>query len=303
MSRDHLRLGWWNVNLSSTAKAATTNGTADVYIQIAAHILRLFSENSYHFLALGEVSKEDMIGLQNALSVTTLNTMDLTDEVGATRFDIGIIYNDSAVNVIHERSISRKITGNTIKGAQLVRIIEIDTKKEIYTYLCHWPSRLMDTRDKRSEAAKMVNYDASNQVSEGHDVIIMGDFNDNPYDSTMTDGLKATRCHDAVKKYPDELFYNPFWREVVSPVKYNNTTSTSEFKSGTYKYKNNIDGVAVMWNCLDQILLSGSFLTGAFWHLNENNTHIELDTEILQDYEGSDSKIDHLPIVCEVTLA
>lgn len=299
----HLRLGWWNVNLSSSAPQATPNGNSTIYQEIASHISRLFKDESYHFLALGEVSKVDLIGINNALSDRNLDYLDLTGKVGNAKFDLGVFYNTQHVNVSHINGISRKVQGANILGAQLVKMTSVRDSSEIYVYICHWRARIMDAREQRMKAADSVRRSAEQQLELGKDVIIMGDFNDNPYDPSLTRGLQATRCHDAAIKFPDELFYNPFWRSVVSEKKHHRTTSKTSYKSGTFRYKGDYDGVTVMWNCYDQIVLSGSFLNGERWHLNELKTDIERDSKIMNDYDDGKHLIDHLPIICEITRA
>ncbi|EKO3914746.1 endonuclease/exonuclease/phosphatase, partial [Vibrio metschnikovii] len=201
----------------------------------------------------------------------------------------------------HKYTLSKPLTGNTVKAAQFVEVENIDDSKLIYLYLCHWASRLNgDGRDKRIAAAKMVYDSAIEYMCNEKDVIVMGDFNDNPYDESLYGCLRANRCHDAVKKYPNEFFYNPFWRNVVSEFKYSYAGTQDAYRSGSHKYK---QFLGTIWHTYDQIVVSGSFLNNGYWHLNEFRTQILTPISLLADFEDSTNFIDHLPIVCEITRA
>lgn len=295
----NLRFAWWNVALSPSAPQAKTKASAETYPIICGHVESLMKESSCDFLALCEVSEADVRYLSEHLDLDNITVLDLTQKVGRTRFDIVVIYKNSKIKVRHNRTLSKPLTGNTVKAAQLVEVENIDDSKTIYVYLCHWASRLNgDGEAKRIAAANMVYNSASEFMNEGSDVIIMGDFNDNPYDESLHHCLKASRCHDAVKKYPTEFFYNPFWRSIVSEYKYSHAGVKNTYRSGSHKFK---QFLGTIWHSYDQIVVSGSFLSNGYWHLNEYRTQVMAPTEILTHFEDNKHFIDHLPIVCEIT--
>ncbi|MCD9501753.1 endonuclease/exonuclease/phosphatase [Photobacterium phosphoreum] len=295
----NLRFGWWNVALSPSAPQAKTKASDITYSVICEHIKTLLQENTCDFLALCEVSNSDVEYLTNNLGLENISFLDLTQKIGRTRFDITVLFNSSKIRVRHNRTLSKVMTGNIVKAAQLVEVENLDDQKIIYVYLCHWASRLNgDGESKRIAAANIVYDSALEFMTAGEDVIIMGDFNDNPYDKSLNDCLRANRCHDAVIKYPNEFFYNPFWRTVVSEHKYSHTTTDITYRSGSHKFK---QFLGTIWHSYDQILLSGSFLNNRYWHLNEYRTQIMTPETILAHFEDKSHFIDHLPIVCEVT--
>ncbi|MBY7924554.1 endonuclease/exonuclease/phosphatase family protein [Vibrio fluvialis] len=294
----NLRFAWWNVALSPSAPKAGTKADDKTYPVICDHIRTVMTENSCDFLALCEVSTEDVRYFSEHLEIDNISFINLTDRVGRTRFDVAILYKSNKITVRHKTNLSKPITGNTVKAAQLVEVENIDDSKVIYVYLCHWASRLNGGEDKRQEAAKIVRNSALEFMEKGHDVIVMGDFNDNPYDDSLNKILKANRCHDAVKKYPKEFFYNPFWRTVVSEQKYSYADTNKSYRSGSHKYK---QFSSTIWHSYDQIIVSGSFLNNSYWHLNEYRTHVMSPESILSHYSDINHFIDHLPIVCEIT--
>ncbi|CAH6926627.1 Endonuclease/exonuclease/phosphatase [Vibrio chagasii] len=295
----NIRFGWWNVALSPSAPQAKTKANAETYSTICAHIRTLIEDTACDFLALCEVSEEDVRYLSANLGLENVSILNLTQQVGRTRFDIAVIYKNLKIKVRHNRTLSKPMTGNTVKAAQLVEVENIDDSKVIYIYLCHWASRLNGDGEPRRIAAANIVYDSASEfMKSGRDVIVMGDFNDNPYDESLNKCLMASRCHDAVQKYPTEFFYNPFWRSVVSEQKYSHAGKGKTYRSGSHKFK---QFLGTIWHSYDQIVVSGSFLTDGYWHLNEYRTEIVTPKELLMDFESSKNFIDHLPIVCEIT--
>ncbi|MBS9927341.1 endonuclease/exonuclease/phosphatase family protein [Vibrio alginolyticus] len=295
-----LKFGWWNVALSPSAKQAKSNSNDDNYKIVEKHINHLIKDEKCDLLALCEVSELDYFHFENTYGNEELGVINLTDEVGRTRFDMLVIYRKERLGVEQVNTLSKPVTGHTIKAAQVLKVtnLDIDTDEVFYLYTCHWASRLNGDSDKRrKKAASMVYSDALEYIEAGNHVIVMGDFNDNPYDVSINEELSASRCHDAVKRYPNEYLYNPFWRTVVSGLHYNRHNSSQSFRSGTHKYK---EFAGTIWHSYDQIIVSGSLLSGDGWHLNESQTKVIEEVSLLRDFESRHSFLDHLPIVCEV---
>ncbi len=295
----NLRFAWWNAALSPAAPQAKSNASEDAYATVCDHITSLLQEHSCDFLALCEVSQNDVAHFTRHLQIHGISILDLTHTVGRTRFDIAVIYNNKKIKVHHKHSLNKTMTDQIIKAAQVVDVVNIDDNKVIHVYLCHWASRINSSGSaKRMESARMIYQSASEHMAKGEDVIVMGDFNDNPYDQSLIDNLHASRCHDTVRKYPKQFFYNPFWRSVVSEQRYSHLAKNTQYRSGSLKFK---EFSGTMWHSYDQIIVSGSFLNNGEWHLNEYEAKVIASKSILGDYEDSKHFIDHLPIVCEIT--
>lgn len=293
-----LKLAWWNVALSPAAPQAKTKANAETYLSLSNHIISLFTDYSCDFLALCEVSSTDVEYFRTNLPLTGIEFLDLSNDVGRTRFDVAVIYNKNKIDVRTKYQLSKIKTGNTIKAAQLIEVENLEDSTVISIFLCHWSSRRCGDGDlRRKSAADIVYSSAIELMNNDEDVIIMGDFNDNPYDDSLLHNLNATRCHDAVMKYPKEYFYNPFWRSVVSERKYNHSSGTGPFRSGTHRYK---QFLGTVWHSYDQIIVSGSFLGTGTWHLNEDETKVLSQGQFVVDFESSKSICDHLPIICEI---
>lgn len=294
-----LKFGWWNVGLSPAAPTAKTKACEETYKQLCSHILSLFSDHSIDLLGLCEVSEDDILYLKDFFSQFNISTYGMTSQAGRSRFDLAVIFNNSKISVTHVDSLVAVHFENYIKAGQVIKVNINGEEDSIYVYLCHWPSRLRgDGKDKRTLAAEYIYTDAVKRMRQGKDIIVMGDFNDNPYDDSLSRYLRANRCHDYVKKYPMELFYNPFWRTVVSESKFSYADSNNTYRSGTHKY-NQMGGS--VWHSYDQICVSGSLIGAGNWYLNEHATTVISSQNILDDYNNTNNFIDHLPIACEIT--
>lgn len=297
----NLKLAWWNTALSPAARSASSKANMENYATICDHIKKLIMEKSCDLVAICEVSTEDVAHINTYLDthLTNLKVLDLTSDLGRSRFDIAVIYNSSKIKVSHQYYLTKAMTGSTVKAAQLVEIDNLDDNSKIQLYLCHWASRIIGDGEKRRIAAANVVYSSAKELmSEDQDVIVMGDFNDNPYDESILINLNSTRCHDSVRNYPKEIFYNPFWRSVVSDKKYDHLVDNDTFRSGTHRYK---QFQGTVWHSYDQIMFSGSFLGTGVWHLNEESTKVIDDIGFINDFENSKCLVDHLPVMCEIT--
>jgi hypothetical protein len=293
-------MAWWNTALTPAAKISKSKANEETYTIICEHIKRLIINISCDLIAICEVSTEDVAYISSYLdlNLTNIKVIDLTYNIGRTRFDIAVIYNSAKIYLNYQYQLSKVSTGNTVKAAQLVEIINLDDQKRIQLFLCHWPSRLnSDGEKRRKAAADMVYLSASELMSKNEDVILMGDFNDNPYDESVLHNLKASRCHDTVRKYPNEYFYNPFWRSVVSDKKYNYLINNEAFRSGSYRYK---QFQGTLWHSYDQIIFSSSFLGTGIWYLNEYSTKVLDEISFINDFDDRKNIIDHLPVICEI---
>lgn len=116
-------------------------------------------------------------------------------------------------------------------------VFEEDT---IHVFVNHWPSRWggqMATDPKRKHVANILKHktDSIFQIDSSANIIIMGDFNDEPYDESLYNNLYARNIAD-------------------SGLLINLMLSLSHSKSvGTHKYQDH-------WGILDQIIISKSLI-------------------------------------------
>lgn len=111
-------------------------------------------------------------------------------------------------------------------------------------FVCHYPSRsegVTKSRPLRIEVSKLLRQkvDSLYKIRRQPNIIIMGDFNDYPFDISMQDTLGARSLNSKIE---NESLYNMFLHH---------GKKTKDIAS--YKYKGK-------WNYLDQFIVSGNIL-------------------------------------------
>jgi hypothetical protein len=174
-------------------------------------------------------------------------------------------------------------------------------KDTLHLFVNHWPSRYggySATRPKRSIVASILRHAADSLMKVVPDarIVIMGDFNDEPTDESITQVLQARS--DSVHLSPTDLF-NMMYR------------LSGNWQSGSNKFREN-------WSLIDQIIVSSSMLyskkgltanaNGAHifnapFLLMEDNTYFgekPFRTYLGPRYQGGFS--DHLPVYFDIYL-
>ena len=131
----------------------------------------------------------------------------------------------------------------------------------------------------RDEVDTLISQHDSNPL-----FVLLGDYNDEPFDESLSDLLMATRDFALAsrKKY---LLYNPFWNHL-------NSTPNQDLPSGSYFYKS---GALTQWHTFDQIIFSHAFLEAKQWKLINNQEHVINVPSYLDIVKDKKTIFDHLP--------
>ncbi|MCD4773549.1 MAG: hypothetical protein K8R41_09245 [Bacteroidales bacterium] len=159
--------------------------------------------------------------------------------------DVALLYNPEKIQELFSSPLRINFPfDNNLKTRDIlyVKALLFDSDT-LHLFINHWPSRyggLMKTIPKRNFVAGVLRQkvDSILMISPQANVVIMGDFNDNPDDESLCEILNAS-----VKRNYSE-------RNNLFNLMYKNT---GENKSGSVKYKEN-------WNTFDQIIVSGNML-------------------------------------------
>lgn len=295
MRLHNLRFSWWNTALSSAAKKANSNLLS--CIEALHHIESLMETSDCDLVAVSEVCSGDL-EVFNKILPEHYKVLDITNKAGKTRFDCGVIYNESALSVVEVTDLDLDDLNNTIKTGQVLKVTDKHSNDEFTLILCHWSSQIMTSGVcKRANAATHLKYFVKNLLDNNEKVIVMGDFNDEPYSYSLTENLYTTRCIDAVRKHPKQLLYNPFWRHLVSNDFYSFSTTDSSYEYGSHNYQSYIKN---FWQMYDQIFFSANFLGGSAWHINEKETKVVKSSSLTSAFLSKSSFIDHYPVICEI---
>lgn len=290
---ERLVFGWWNTSLSPVGlERADANHKA-----IAEKVVKsLIVDLKIDCLALGEVTDANLTLLKECCGKQSLATHDGTLKSGKLQFDTGIIYDTERLTIKDEKSTVISHGGQNSKLANRIEFISACDSSSFHIFVSHWPSRVYteDNIKRRKTLAIRLRdeIDSIRKSITNASIILMGDFNDEPFDESMSYHLLATRDRCLATK-KEEFLYNPFWRQIgeSEPHMWGNNKKSS---AGSCFQK---DGKETRWRTFDQILFSSAFLGSSDWHLNEQETMI-LRTEFLVELVQSGAvHFDHLPIL------
>lgn len=173
----------------------------------------------------------------------------------------------------------------------------------LHLFINHWPSRysgLLESQPKRNLAAQLLKKQVEHlQLRHKNPcIIIMGDFNDQPTDESISEYLQVAKLPDSANTVRPEMLYN-----LSQPW--------MDGERGTIKYRS-------QWSVFDQIIVSGTLLqeknklyTRPEWArivtlpflLEEDKTYGgEKTRRTYFGYRYSGGTSDHLPVVLRLRI-
>lgn len=157
--------------------------------------------------------------------------------------DVAILYNRDRINKISEEFISVHFpfSHNTTRDIAYMKA-RVNNKDTLHIFVNHWPSRLGG--EKKSEPNRMFvagilksKTDSIFKLPGSKNIVIMGDFNDEPVNNSLINGLKARI------EFTDILFSSLYNLSACDPLNF----------YGTLKYQSG-------WQIFDQFIVSGQLL-------------------------------------------
>jgi predicted extracellular nuclease len=210
-------------------------------------------------IATGEWSPDDIIGLceienrhvlYDLISNTPLAKYDYRfihqDSPDERGIDVAMLYNPATVRIVETRFIPVDLytfPKNTTRDILYCKVI-LKTQEALHLFINHWPSRsagILETEPLRMTAARVLRaaIDSINRTQTAPKILIMGDFNDEPFDKSISQVLMA--------RIPAEKPGVKILYDLSSDyIKRNGT--------GSHKYRG-------QWEMIDQVIVSGSLLT------------------------------------------
>ncbi len=158
--------------------------------------------------------------------------------------DVGLIYNSANFSPIEYNYYPLEINNKVLETRELLYVSGICNGTDtLHIFGNHWPSRysgLLETKDLRKAAASLLKekVDELNMKYKSPKIVILGDFNDNPEDETLSVVLQAGKVESTIA---DEKLYNLFF----------------DFKrdnQGSLKFQS-------QWFVFDQVIVSGSLIS------------------------------------------
>jgi endonuclease/exonuclease/phosphatase family protein len=289
-----ISFAWWNTSLSPVGMRRSTGEQRLIAFEVIKY---LTSQVGVDCLGLGEVTIEDVEEMIIAAELDEYEFVDGTLKKGRLQFDTGLLYRKDKFQLDYSTSIVSARGSRSLKVANRIDFFVSDTERLFHVFVSHWPSRIWCKENSADRHLLGVRLrDAIEELnklygSPAH-TIILGDFNDEPFDPSLSQQLLACRDRNLIKKNPI-LLYNPFWRRIGEAVPQVPGIQCRSY-SGSCFHKS---GKETNWRTFDQIIFSSTFLGNSEWHLNEKYTQIlqlqPFDTIITQ----SEQIFDHFPVI------
>lgn len=160
--------------------------------------------------------------------------------------DVALIYRKPALRVINHKILRIHFPPEVVEDYTTRDILYVKGRIQdevlVHIFINHWPSRrggVEESEPKRLFVARQLrrSVDSLFRINANANIIIAGDFNDEPDNKSLTEVLQA----------------NPPVDSIVTEALYNCAAALDHAGQGTYAYRGN-------WNMLDQIIVSGSLL-------------------------------------------
>ncbi len=201
---------------------------------------------------LGVSEIENRMVLEDLISVPALDSMQYAiihlDSPDRRGIDVALIYRKEEFFPLSHEAREVRIwsdSGERLYTRDILWVHGILDAEEIHFLVNHWPSRrggVSRSSPKRMRAARVNRMIMEEIRAREPDakIVIMGDFNDDPKDKSLTEGLGARPSKSLDGKLPDSV-------EMINPM-------IHLFKKGynTLVYRDQI-------HLFDQILLSSNF--------------------------------------------
>lgn len=164
--------------------------------------------------------------------------------------DVGLLYNPRDFVVTNSKPYGLHYPNDTLfRTRDLLLVTGYLLNEKVHIIVGHWPSRYggeVASAPIRKVAAAHTKHIVDSLYSKDANakIIVMGDFNDDPFNESLAKVLGAKRNREDV---PDKGLYNPMWRILDSGV-------------GSLAYNNR-------WNLFDQIIVSKPLLHNENSHL------------------------------------
>ena len=253
--------------------------------------IRELLQRGTDILGLCEVARQNLPFLEEVLAVQGFKDYKVLDlyNPGKSIDDFCLVYNAKKVKIIsppESANVRDPLTNRWLKAGLFVRI-ELAGAGPLYIALSHWQSRQTYAEDSSSRfklgQALRTKVSEINVDHPNIPIILLGDYNDEPYHDSIVSGLGASRDAEFVIKRPN-YFYNPYWRCLGG--------GGLNLPSGSYIHPSAIEasGGAVY----DQIMFSSHFLRE--WEFKSPGI-IVADISIADSQMDWSDVSDHYPVL------
>ena len=222
---------------------------------LSSIILKFNTNNGPDILGVCEVENEHVLKLLtdklNSLLPDRNYSFIIIDGEDKRGIDTALIYNKNKYTVDPKTFTLRISKRNPTRDLFQIQLTT-RSNNTLILILNHWPSRSggkLESEPFRMMVAENLSYWVKRiheELGKDISILLMGDFNDNPYNKSMTNYLQSSNIRKKVMGAKNHFFFNPMYQFLDKNI-------------GTHVYGSEV-------NILDQFLVSKSIL-------NQSNSH------------------------------
>lgn len=215
---------------------------------------------------------------------------------------VGLDYNyiqkiGSRIDIFYSGS-SQQIRHCSESEYYTIKILPYGRKKQILAVV-HLPSKMYSEDSDNEEIIRelLSNINDLREIEKNRNVVLMGDFNMNPFDPPMIDAtaLQAISSREMVlrrekrnyRKRSREFYYNPMW----------NFLGDEKRPIGSYYYSA-VQNRAMYWNTFDQFIVSKELIKDI--NIEKIKFISCIDNVSLENERGEPTISDHFPLYFEL---
>jgi len=216
---------------------------------LSSIIIKFNTNNGPDILGVCEVENEHVLKLLtdklNSLLPVRSYSFIIIDGEDKRGIDTALIYDKNKYTVDPKTFTLRISKRNPTRDLFQIQLTT-QSNNTLVLILNHWPSRSggkLESEPFRMMVAENLSYWVKRiheELGKDISILLMGDFNDNPFNRSMTDYLQSSNIRKKVMGAKNHFFYNPMFRFLDKNI-------------GTHVYGNEV-------NILDQFLISKSIL-------------------------------------------
>jgi predicted extracellular nuclease len=281
--------------------------TEERYLEKIDHIAKVIRDlgNDTLPVLVGLCEVENRKTVDDLIAKTVLKGLDYQivhrESPDSRGIDVALLYRTRYFQLIDTHFFPIRFPFDTAVRTREILYAKgvLGSKDTLHVFVNHWPSRSsgeVQSRPLRVWVAEAVRYrvDSILRITPGAQILVTGDFNDEPMDLSVVSGLNALLTYDR----PDRgKLYDLTQGLKDSPP------------GGTYKYKGT-------WNLLDHIVVSGSILdTTRLLYSRPDDLHVfqadyllepdktNMGEQPFRTYSGNFYKggySDHLPVYLDI---
>ena len=294
-----ISLAWWNTSLAPIGRKSEASAESRAVAGGLTHLLA--NDLGFDLIALAEVSLKEIDAMRSTFIFDGFEFIEHFESAGRTTFDLCTIYRSSKLRLLDRQALTIRKGSRNFKLGQQMEFQMAGSTKPLHFIASHWPSRLwteQDHSDRHLLGIRLRDVVDAILTNDPEALIVLaGDYNDEPFDRSLSEQLMATRDKSLVAARP-QLLYNPFWRYLC----YSHDaveTDTGPRLAGTYFHSG---GACTQWRTFDQIIFSSGLTSGTNWELDESRTLVLNVPTYSELVTSSSHQFDHLPVTSVIRM-